>query len=401
MHIASRISRLGTETAFEVLARARQLEAQGHHIVHLEIGEPDFDTPENIREAAKRALDEGYTHYGPSPGLPEVREAIADYFNRTRGIQLYSGNEVVITPGAKPIIFFGMMATLEEGDEVIYPNPGFPIYESVIRFLNAIPVPLPLRQEKGFRVDVGDIEARLTPRTRMIVLNSPHNPTGSILTAEELEQIAEIACRHNLIVFSDEIYSQIMYDGARHVSIVQFEGMKERTIVLDGFSKTFAMTGWRIGYGLMPAHIAEVVARLQTNCTSCTATFTQIAGIEALSDRTLPTVRQFVEEFQRRRDVLIEGLNRLPGITCVVPQGAFYAFPDIRGTGMSSREFAERLLYEAGVACLSGTAFGAYGEGFVRFSYANSVENIQLALQRIEDFLTRHASCMSEVAFDS
>lgn len=392
MHIASRITRLGTETAFEVLARARRLEAQGHHIIHLEIGEPDFDTPANIREAAKQALDAGYTHYGPSPGLPEVREAIAEYFNRTRGVQLYSGKEVVVTPGAKPIIFFGMMATLEEGDEVIYPNPGFPIYESVIRFLKAIPVPLPLRQEKHFRIEVADLEARITPRTRMVVLNSPHNPTGSILRAEELEQIAELALRHNLIILSDEIYSQIVYDGARHISIVHFEGMKERTIVLDGFSKTFAMTGWRIGYGLMPEHIAEVVARLQTNCTSCTATFTQVASLEALQDRTLPVVRQFVAEFQRRRDVLVEGLNQLPGIYCIQPEGAFYAFPNIEGTGMSSREFAEALLLEAGVACLSGTAFGDYGEGFIRFSYANSIENIQQALQRISDFLTCRAT---------
>ncbi len=391
MHVASRISRLGTETAFEVLARARQLEAQGRHIIHLEIGEPDFDTPDNIRQAAKRALDEGYTHYGPSAGLPEAREAIAEYFNRTRGVRLYSGKEVVITPGAKPIIFFGMMAVVEEGDEVIYPNPGFPIYESVVRFLNAVPVPLPLRQENGFRIDLAELEARITPRTRMLVLNSPHNPTGSVLGAEELSSIAELAHRHNLIVMSDEVYSQITYDGVQHVSIVQFEGMKERTIVVDGFSKTFAMTGWRIGYGLMPEHIAEVVARLQTNCTSCTATFTQIAGIEALQDRTLPAVQRFVDEFRRRRDVLLEGLARLPGITCVRPQGAFYAFPNIEGTGMSSREFAEALLHEAGVACLSGTAFGAYGEGFVRFSYANSVENIQLALERIAEFLERRS----------
>jgi aspartate aminotransferase len=389
MHIARRIERLGTETAFEVLARARALEAQGRRIIHLEIGEPDFDTPENIREAAERALDAGYTHYGPSPGLPEVRAAIAECFNATRGVQLYSGAEVVVTPGAKPIIFFGLMATLEEGDEVLYPNPGFPIYESVIRFLGAVPVPVPLREERGFRMDVADIEARITERTRMIVLNTPHNPTGSVLTAEELEQIAELARRHNLMVFSDEIYSQIIYDGLRHVSIVQFEGMKERTIVLDGFSKTFAMTGWRIGYGLMPTHIAEVVARLQTNCTSCTATFTQIAALEALSERTLPAVQRFVEEFRRRRDVLVDGLNRLPGIRCQRPQGAFYAFANIQELGMSSREFAEVMLQEAGVACLSGTAFGEYGEGFVRFSYANSVENIQEALHRMEQLLAR------------
>lgn len=383
MHIASRINNLGTETAFEVLARAKALEQQGRHIIHLEIGEPDFDTPPNIIEAAKRALDEGWTHYGPSAGLPQAREAIADYFNRTRRIAKYDANNVVVTPGAKPIIFFGLQATIEPGDEVIYPNPGFPIYESVINFLGAKPVPLPLREENNFRFDLGELESRITSKTRMIIINSPQNPTGGILTFEDLQGIAELALRHNLIVFSDEIYSQIIYEGHQHVSITQFDGMEERTIVLDGFSKTFAMTGWRLGYGLMPKTIAQIVARLQTNCTSCAPSFTQIAGIEALNERTLPYVQRFVEEFQRRRDVIVQGLNSLPGIRCLMPGGAFYAFANITGTGLSSQEFAEFMLNEVGVACLSGTAFGREGEGYARFSYANSLENIQVAIERM------------------
>ncbi|MFM2133252.1 MAG: hypothetical protein RL156_533 [Bacteroidota bacterium] len=383
MHIAERISRLGTETAFEVLVRARALEAQGKNIVHLEIGEPDFDTPDNIIEAAKNALDNSWTHYGPSNGLPAAREACAAYFNKTRGIDLYNANEVVIVPGAKPIIFYALMAVLDEGDEVIYPNPGFPIYESVINFLKAVPVPLPLKEEKEFRFDLADVEARITPKTRMIILNTPQNPTGGILTHEDLEGLAKLAVKHDLIVFSDEIYSQVTYDDFKHETITQFEGMKERTIVLDGFSKTFAMTGWRLGYGLMPEEIAKVVAKLQTNCTSCAPSFTQIAGIEALTDSTLPRVGEFIAEFKRRRDVIVEGLNSIPGFRCHSPKGAFYVFPNITGTGMTSQECADFLLYEAGVACLSGTAFGAVGEGFIRFSYANSVENIEEALRRI------------------
>ncbi|MCX7930681.1 MAG: pyridoxal phosphate-dependent aminotransferase [Chlorobi bacterium] len=389
MHIASRISNLGTETAFEVLARAKALEAQGHSVVHLEIGEPDFDTPPNIIQAAKHALDAGWTHYGPSAGLPQLRQAIAEYFNRTRAITKYSAENVVVTPGAKPIIFFGLQAIIEPGDEVIYPNPGFPIYESVIRYLGAKPISLPLKAEKNFRFDIADLEARITEKTRMVIINSPQNPTGGVLTYEDLEGIAELAHRHNLIVFSDEIYSQIMYDGERHYSITQFEGMEHRTIVLDGFSKTFAMTGWRLGYGIMPPDIAHVTARLQTNCTSCAPSFTQIAGIEALSDRTLPYVAQFVEEFQRRRDAIVQGLNEIPGIVCHKPKGAFYVFPEITSTGMRSQEFASFMLEKVGVACLSGTAFGTEGEGFVRFSYATSLNNIQRALDAMKHALDR------------
>jgi len=384
MHIAERISRLGTETAFEVLVKARALEAKGKSVVHLEIGEPDFDTPPNIIQAAKDALDKGFTHYGPAAGLPETRQAIADYINRTRGYDLWKPEEIVVTPGGKPIMFFGMMACIDEGDEVIYPNPGFPIYESVINFLKAKPVPLPLREEKEFRFDVADLEARITPKTRMVILNTPQNPTGGILTREDLAQIAELAIRHNLIVLSDEIYSQVTYGDFKHTSISEFDGMKERTMILDGFSKTFAMTGWRMGYGAFPEHIAKVVAKLQTNVTSCTSSFTQIAGIEALSDRTLPYVSDFLKEFERRRDIIVDGLNAIPGFRCHKPHGAFYVFPNITGTGMTSQEAADFFLYEAGVACLSGTAFGAHGEGFIRFSYANSVEKIQEALKRIE-----------------
>lgn len=384
MHIAERISRLGTETAFEVLVRARALEAQGKNIVHLEIGEPDFDTPSNIIDAAKNALDNGYTHYGPSAGLPEAREAVAEYINKTRNYSMYNANEIVITPGAKPILFYGLMATIDPGDEVIYPNPGFPIYESMINFLGAKPVPLPLQESKEFRFDIADLEARITPKTRMLIINTPQNPTGGILTSDDLKAIAELAVKHDFIVLSDEIYSQITYDGFTNDTITRFDGMKERTILLDGYSKTFAMTGWRMGYGAMPEHIAKVVAKLQTNCTSCTASFNQIAGIEALNDRTLPKVNEFLAEFKKRRDVIVNSLNSIPGFRCHLPKGAFYVFPNIEGTGMTSQEAADFCLYEAGVACLSGTAFGAHGEGFIRFSYANSVENIEEAMRRIK-----------------
>lgn len=387
MHIANRISRLGTETAFEVLVRARALEAQGKNIVHLEIGEPDFDTPQNIIEAAKTALDNGFTHYGPSNGLPQARQAVADYINKKRNLEIYNANEIVITPGAKPILFYGMMAVIDEGDEVIYPNPGFPIYESMINFLGATPVPLPLKEEREFRFDIADLEARITPKTRMMIINSPQNPTGGILTHDDLRQIADLAIKHDIIVLADEIYSQITYDDFRHETILQFEGMKERTILLDGFSKTFAMTGWRMGYGAMPEHLAKVVAKLQTNCTSCTSSFSQIAGIEALSENTDAIAAEFVEEFKSRRDVIVERLNAIPGIRCLSPKGAFYVFPNITGTGMTSQEFADFSLYEAGVACLSGTAFGSAGEGFVRFSYANSIENIEEAMKRIRETL--------------
>jgi aspartate/methionine/tyrosine aminotransferase len=368
---------------------ARELSAQGYKIISLSLGEPDFDTPPNIIEAAKNALDNGFTHYGPAAGLPEARQAVADYVNKTRGYKMWDADHVVITPGAKPIMFYGMMAMIDPGDEVIYPNPGFPIYESVINFLGAKPVPLPLREEKEFRFDVGDLEARITPKTRMVIINTPQNPTGGILTREDLEQIAELAIKHNLIVLSDEIYSQVTYGDFKHTSITEFEGMQERTIILDGFSKTFAMTGWRLGYGLFPKDMAKVVAKLQTNCTSCTSSFSQIAGIEALHDRTLPHVDVFLKEFERRRDAIVDGLNQIPGFRCLKPHGAFYVFPNITGTGMTSQEAADFLLYEAGVACLSGTAFGSHGEGFIRFSYANSIENINEALNRVADAIKK------------
>jgi len=392
MHVAERISRLGTETAFEVLVKARALEAQGKSIVHLEIGEPDFDTPPNIIQVAKDALDRGFTHYGPAAGLAEARQAVADYVNKTRGYNLWDADHVVITPGAKPIMFYGMMACIDEGDEVIYPNPGFPIYESVINFLKATPVPLKLKEEKEFSFDVADLEALITPKTRMVIINTPQNPTGGILTRDDLQKIAALAIKHDLIVLSDEIYSQVTYGDFQHTSITEFEGMQERTIILDGFSKTFAMTGWRLGYGLFPKEIAKVVAKLQTNCTSCTSSFSQIAGIEALSDATLPYVSEFLEEFERRRDVIVEGLNAIPGFRCHKPHGAFYVFPNIEGTGMTSQECADYLLYEAGVACLSGTAFGAHGEGFIRFSYATSIDNIREALKRVETAIRARAT---------
>jgi len=386
MRLAERMSRLGTETAFEVLARAKALEAQGREIIHLEIGEPDFDTPAHIKAAAVRALEEGWTHYTPAAGIPALREAIADYIRRTRGIPVGPEN-VVVVPGGKPIMFFAILALVEEGDEVIYPNPGFPIYESMIRFVGARPVPLRLRMENEFRVDVEELARLITPRTRMLILNSPANPTGGVLTREDLEAIAELCLKHDLVVLSDEIYSRILYEG-EHISIASFPGMLERTIILDGFSKTYAMTGWRLGYGVMPEPLAEAVTRLMINSNSCTAAFTQIAGIAALTGPQ-DDVDRMVAAFRERREVMVEGLNRIPGFRCLKPKGAFYAFPNIEGTGMSSRELAHYLLEEAGVAVLSGTAFGEYGEGFLRLSFANSIENIQKALERIEKALQR------------
>lgn len=386
MRLAQRMSRSGTETAFEVLARAKALEAQGRDIIHLEIGEPDFDTPAHIKAAAVRALDEGYTHYTPAAGIPALREAIADYIRRTRGIPVGPEN-VVVVPGGKPIMFFAILALVEEGDEVIYPNPGFPIYESMIRFVGGHPVPLRLRMENEFRVDVEELARLITPRTRMLILNSPANPTGGVLTREDLAAIAELCLKHDLIVLSDEIYSRIIYEG-EHISIASFPGMLERTIILDGFSKTYAMTGWRLGYGVMPEPLAEAVTRLMINSNSCTAAFTQIAGITALTGPQ-DDVDRMVAAFRERREVIVEGLNRIPGFRCLKPKGAFYAFPNIEGTGLSSRELAAYLLEEAGVAVLSGTAFGEYGEGFLRLSFANSVENIQKALERIEKAIRR------------
>jgi aspartate/methionine/tyrosine aminotransferase len=387
IHIAQRMSRLGTETAFEVLAKARALEAKGKHIIHLEIGEPDFDTPVNIRQAAKKAIDDGFTHYGPAAGLPAAREAVAKHVSSTRGIDV-SPDEVVITPGGKPIMYFLITAVVDEGDEVIYPNPGFPIYESAIEFVGGKAVPLELKEEKEFGFDVEDLKRLITPKTRMLILNTPQNPTGGVLPESEIRKIAEVVKKHDLIVLSDEIYGRIMYDGYKHFSIASLPGMKERTVILDGYSKTFAMTGWRLGYGVMPADLAKLVAKLQVNVTSCTSSFTQMAGIEALTGPQ-KDVESMVAEFTRRRDFIVDGLNAIPGIRCLRPHGAFYAFPNIAGTGMSSRELETYLLNEAGVACLSGTAFGRFGEGFLRFSYANSIPNIEMALGRIAKALER------------
>ena len=381
IHIAQRMRRLGTETAFEVLAKARALEAQGKEIVHLEIGEPDFDTPANIKNAAKKALDDGFTHYGPAAGLPQARKAIADYVSVTRDITV-TPDQVVITPGAKPIMFFVILAVVDEGDEVIYPNPGFPIYESAIDFVGGKSVPLQLKEENEFRVDVEDVRKLITKKTRMIILNSPQNPTGGILLEEDVRAIAEIAQEHKLLVLSDEIYDRTLYDGYKSFSIASVPGMQDQTVILDGFSKTYAMTGWRLGFGVMPEELAQLVTKLQVNSTSCTASFSQIAGIEALTGPR-DEVQRMVREFEERRNVIVDGLNAIDGFRCHRPHGAFYVFPNITGTGKSSRELAEILLNQAGVACLSGTAFGKFGEGYLRFSYANSIENIEKALERI------------------
>lgn len=382
---ARAMDRLGTETAFEVLARAKELERQGRDIVHLEIGEPDFDTPRHIVEAGKRALDEGWTHYGPSAGYPEFREIIARHIAEDRRIPVEADN-VVVVPGGKPILFYGMLAILDAGDEALYPNPGFPIYESVINFVGAKPVPLVLRQENRFRLDLDELRDKLTPRTKLLILNSPHNPTGGVLPAADLAAIAGILRDHpDVWVLSDEIYSKLPYEDA-HASITAYEGMLERTILLDGFSKTYAMTGWRLGYGVMPKALAAHVARLETNCNSCPPAMVQRAGMEALTGPQ-DEPRRMRDEFMRRRDFLVKGLNEIDGFDCLLPGGAFYVFPDIRGLGKPTREVANRLLEEGGVAALSGTAFGEYGDGHLRFSYAASMGNLQKALDRIRDFV--------------
>jgi len=384
MRFAQRMSRLGTETAFEVLARARQLEREGREIVHLEIGEPDFDTPKHIIDAACEALNSGFTHYGPSAGDMELRETIAEHIATSRGVET-KADEVVVVPGAKPIIFFGIMACVDEGDEVIYPNPGFPIYESMINFVGAKPVPAPLREKHEFRLDAGELASLVTPKTSMIIINSPQNPTGGVLTKEDLDAIAEVAIANDIIVMTDEPYEKVLYEGTHH-SILGVPGMKERTILIDGFSKSFAMTGWRLGYGVMPKELADAVAKLQTNSNSCVAAFSQRAGIAALKGPMGPS-EAMVAEFKRRRDVIVDGLNDIPGISCLRPHGAFYVFPNITETGFDCRTLAKKCMEEAGVAVLAGTAFGEYGEGYLRMSYANSVENIQKALASIKAML--------------
>jgi aspartate/methionine/tyrosine aminotransferase len=380
MRLADRMARLGTETAFEAAARARALEATGRHVIHLEIGEPDFDTPANIRRAAKQAFDDGWTHYPPAPGLPVLRKAIADDFARRRGT-VYAPDQVVVTPGAKPIMFYALLALAQEGDEVIYPDPGFPIYESMTRFVGATPVPIPIRQEHEFRLDPEELRSLVTPRTRLLIFNSPANPTGGVLTRDDLRTIADIALEHDLMVLADEIYGRIVYEG-EHISITSFPGMQERTIVLDGFSKTYAMTGWRMGHALLPEPLVTPFSRLIINSVSGTSAAQQIAAAEALNG-SQDEVDRMVEEFRARRDLIVAGLNSIPGISCLRPAGAFYVFPDVSGTGSTGGEFADRLLSEAGVSCLAGTAFGSIGVNHLRISYANSRENIALALERI------------------
>jgi aspartate/methionine/tyrosine aminotransferase len=387
LRLAGRMSRLGTETAFEVLNRARALEKQGKKIIHLEIGEPDFDTPPNVVEAGIEALRKGWTHYGPSAGLPELRQAIADYVSRTRKVPV-SSDEVVVVPGGKPIIFFTILALIESGDEVLYPNPGFPIYESMVNYSVGKGIPIPLREDRDFSVDVKELASLITDHTRLIILNSPHNPTGGILTKKDILEIAEAIGDRNILVLSDEIYSRLIYDG-EHFSIMSVPGFKERTILLDGFSKTYAMTGWRLGYGVMRADLASQIAKLVTNSNSCTASFTQMAGIEALrGDQS--SVDKMSDEFRRRRDAFVAGLNKIKGFSCRMPKGAFYAFPNITKTGWTSKKLADALLEQAGVAALAGTAFGAYGEGYLRFSVANSLENLNKALARIDDWAVKN-----------
>ena len=383
--LATRQALLGTETAFETLAKAKELERQGKSIIHLEIGEPDFDTPEHIRDAAKQALDDGFTHYGASAGQIELREAIAKHQTERQGYDV-SADSVIVTPGGKPVMFFTIMALVEQGVEVIYPNPGFPIYESMINYMGGIAVPMQLNEESGYNADIDNLRSLITPRTKLIIINSPNNPCGSVIPESDLEKIAEMAVENDLVVLADEIYKDMYYGDQEHVSITKFPGMRERTVILDGFSKSYAMTGWRLGYGVFPDFLVEPVTRLMTNSVSCTSVFSQMAAIAAL-EGPQDSVAAMMEEFTKRRDLVVEGLNSLPGITCPVPKGAFYAFPNIRATGMSSQEFANKALYEAGVALLAGTAFGAFGDGYIRISFANSQENLLEAIERLRKIL--------------
>jgi aspartate aminotransferase len=387
MKLADRMSRIGVESAFDVLLRARALEAKGKDVIHLEIGEPDFPTPPHIVEAGKRALDEGFTHYGPTQGLPDLREAIAAEISRTRQISV-GPEHVCITPGAKPIMFFAMLALLESGDEVIYPDPGFPIYRSMANYLGAKLVPVPLLEQRSFSFDLDVLRDRITDRTRMLILNSPQNPTGGHIPEEDLREIARIVANRDLIVLSDEIYRRIYYTDSPPASIASLPGMLEKTIILDGFSKTYAMTGWRIGYGVMPEWIVDGVNKLMVNSNSCTATFTQKAALAAVSGPQ-DDVDRMVAEFRRRRDAFCAELDRIPGFRCPLPGGAFYAFPNVEATGIPSRDLSDMLLQEAGVAALDGGSFGEYGKGYIRFSYANSLENLSEATRRIADLSKR------------
>lgn len=381
------MERLGTESAFEVLAKAKALEAQGREIVHLEIGEPDFDTPAHVIAAAQQALDKGFTHYVPAPGIPELRTAVTEFLERTGRLQT-SPDRVLITPGAKPIMFFTILALCEEGDEVLFPDPGFPMYESIASFASAKAVPVPLREENGFVIDPEELRSLVTDRTKLLILNSPHNPCGSASTPEQLQAIAEIAIEHDLVVLSDEVYWALRYDGEHH-SVLDVDGMRERTILLDGWSKTFAMTGWRLGFGVFPEPLVEPVTRLMINSVSCTSAFSQYAAIAAL-EGPWDDVDRMLDAFRERREVIVSGLNAVPGVSCVEPGGAFYAFPNISELGLSASDLADRLLDEVGVACLPGTSFGVYGENHLRFSYANSVENIRRALDAFTELVKAH-----------
>ena len=384
MRLAKRMDNLGTETAFEVLAKAKKLEAEGKHIIHLEIGEPDFTTPDNIIQAAIKSLQAGDTHYSASNGTVELRTSIAKYISKTRGINVVP-DEVVVTPGGKPIMFFTIIALIEDGDEVIYPNPGFPIYESMINFMGGKAVPIQLREDKSFAFDPEELRKLITPKTKLLIINSPQNPTGGILTKENVMKIAEIIKDKDIMVLSDEIYSRLVFEG-ENFSITQIPGFKERTIILDGFSKTYAMTGWRAGYGIMNVDLAQKIARLMTNSNSCNNAFVQKGCIEAL-EGPQDGAQKMREEFIARREIIVDGLNSIKGFSCIMPHGAFYAFPNITKTGYKSRELNDHLLYKGNVAALSGTAFGAFGEGYLRFSYANSRENIKEAIKRIKEVL--------------
>lgn len=384
MKLADRMQHLGTETAFEVLSKAKKFEAKGMDIIHLEIGEPDFDTPSNIIDAGVRAMNEGYTHYGPSPGFTELRERIAQEISETREISV-TGDNVIVTPGAKPIMFFTILALVNEGDEVLYPNPGFPIYESMINFVGGVPLPMKLLSSQGFNLDVDQVRGQITSKTKLMIINSPNNPCGSTIGYEEIKALAELAKEHDLLVLTDDIYRRFLYEGDFY-SVTSIPGMKDRTIILDGFSKTYAMTGWRLGYGVMPFELIEPISRLVTNSVSCTAGFSQIAALEALAGPQ-DKAYEMISKFKKRRDLFVNGLNEIPGINCTMPKGAFYAFPNVEATGMSSSEFADDLLSEAGVACLAGESFGEYGYGCVRYSFANSNENLERALERIYKFV--------------
>ena len=381
MNIVKKMARIGTESAFEVLAKAQALEKQGKNIIHLEIGSPDFPTPKHIVEAGKKALDDGFTKYGPTAGLLDFREAIADHVSKTRGVRVGPDN-VCVVPGGKPVMFFTMMALLEEGDEVIYPDPSFPIYESLVDFLGAKRKPVPLVESRGFAFDLDVFKNQLTDKTKLVVLNSPANPTGGVISKEDLRQIADMLRDRDLTILSDEIYCQIYYEQ-KPASITSFDGIIDKTVILDGFSKTYSMTGWRLGYGVMPKKLADAVNLLMVNSNSCTATFTQKAGLAALQGPQ-DDVAKMVAEFRKRRDAIVKSLNEVPGFSCTTPAGAFYAFPNVTKTGMSSKDLADLLLNEAGVACLNGAAFGQHGDGYLRFSYANSLDNIMEAIHRIK-----------------